>query len=125
MQHPPDKIILSGMEFYGYHGALPAEQELGQRFIVDLEISCRLDFPARLDELGETIDYSEVFDLVAGIVQEERYNLIEALAERIARVILDKYSAEEVLVRVKKPHAPLGGVFSHVGVEIRRGRVRA
>lgn len=123
MERFPDKIILSGMEFYGYHGVLPGEQELGQRFIVDLEISCYLRFPASLDELAETVDYGEVFDLVGRVVREERYNLIEALAERIAQVILSKYSVEEVLVRVKKPHAPLGGVFSYVGVEIRRGRV--
>ncbi|NPV28704.1 MAG: dihydroneopterin aldolase [Firmicutes bacterium] len=125
MQQPLDKIILNGMEFYGYHGVLPGEQELGQRFIVDVEISCHLNFPARLDELEETIDYQEVFELVRGIVQEERYNLIEALAERIAQAVLGKYTAEEVLVRVKKPHAPLGGIFSYVGVEVRRGRTRA
>ncbi|MDH7576684.1 MAG: dihydroneopterin aldolase [Bacillota bacterium] len=125
MQQPGDKIILNGMEFYAYHGVLPGEQELGQRFIVDLEISCHLNLPARLDELEETIDYSEVFQIVSRIVQEERYNLIEALAERIARVILDKYSIEEVLVRVKKPHAPLGGIFSYVGIEIRKGRSRS
>jgi dihydroneopterin aldolase len=124
MERSPDKIIISGMEFYAYHGALPGEQEIGQRFVVDLELAAYLERAGRLDDLSEAIDYAEVFGLVEKIVTEERCNLIEALAERIAQAILDRYPVEGVTVRVKKPHAPLGGIFDHVGVEIRRGARR-
>ena len=40
-----DKIFLQGLEFYAYHGALPAENEIGQVFIVDIEMKveqCRV-----------------------------------------------------------------------------------
>jgi dihydroneopterin aldolase len=124
MERGHDKIIMQGMEFYGYHGVLPAEQEIGQRFMVDLELATYLEHPGRLDDVSETIDYSEVYGLVEKIVTEERFNLIEALAERIAQAVLGRYSVEEVMVRVKKPHAPLGGIFEYVGVEIRRGPQR-
>lgn len=117
-----DKIIISGMEFFGYHGVLPAEQELGQRFIVDVEMTCDLEAAGRSDDLSKSVDYSRVFDLVAGIVTGRPYKLIEALAERIAGEILAGFAVEEVLVRVKKPQAPLGGVFSWVAVEITRRR---
>lgn len=121
MERSPDKIIISGMEFYGYHGALSGEQEIGQRFVVDLELAVYLEHTGRLDDLSEAIDYAEVYGLVERIMTEERCNLIEALAERIAQAILSRYPVEGVVVRVKKPHAPLGGIFDHVGVEIRRG----
>lgn len=121
MERSHDKIIMNGMEFYGYHGVLPGEQEIGQRFLVDLELATYLEHSGRLDDLAETIDYAELYGLVEKIVTEERFNLIEALAERIAQVVLGHYSVEEVIVRVKKPHAPLGGIFDYVGVEIRRG----
>ncbi|MGD0620939.1 MAG: dihydroneopterin aldolase [Thermacetogeniaceae bacterium] len=124
MERGHDKIIMQGMEFYGYHGVLPAEQEIGQRFLVDLELATYLEHPGRLDDVSETIDYSEVYGLVEKIVTEERFNLIEALAERISQAVLGRYSVEEVMVRVKKPHAPLGGIFEYVGVEIRRGPQR-
>jgi dihydroneopterin aldolase len=120
MERGHDKIIMQGMEFYGYHGVLPGEQEIGQRFRVDLELSTYLGHPGRLDDLSEAIDYAEVYGLVEKIVTEERFSLIEALAERIAQTVLGRYSVEEVMVRVKKPHAPLGGIFDYVGVEIRR-----
>ncbi len=119
-----DKIILKGMEFYGFHGVLPGEQEIGQRFLVDMELGTYLEHSGRLDDLSESIDYTEVYGLVEKIVTEERFNLIEALAERIAQAVLGRYSLEEVMVRVKKPHAPLGGIFDYVGVEIRRSPQR-
>ena len=124
MEHGHDKIIIEGMEFYGYHGVLPGEQEIGQRFLVDMELTTYLEHPARLDDLSEAIDYADVYGLVERIVTDERFNLIEALAERIAQAVLSRYSVEEVMVRVKKPHAPLGGIFKYVGVEIRRGPQR-
>lgn len=124
MGHSHDKIIMNGMEFYGYHGVLPGEQEIGQRFLVDLELAAYLEHSGRLDDLAETIDYSELFGLVEKIVTEERFNLIEALAEHIAQAVLDRYSVEEVMVRVKKPHAPLGGIFNYVAVEIHRSPQR-
>ena len=120
MERCHDKIIMQGMEFYGYHGVLPGEQEIGQRFLVDLELATYLERSGRLDDVSETIDYSEVYGLVEKIVTDERFNLIEALAERIAQAVLGRYSVEEVMVRVRKPHAPLGGIFEYVGVEIRR-----
>lgn len=122
MKKHRDKIIISGMEFYGYHGALPAEQELGQRFSVDVEMTCDLEAAGRSDDLAMTIDYSRVFNLVADVVTGTPCKLIEALAERIAREILEGFAVDEVLVRVKKPQAPLGGVFSWVAVEIARRR---
>ncbi len=120
MEHSRDKIIIKGMEFYGYHGVLPGEQEIGQRFVVDLMLSTSLEHSGRLDDLDETIDYAELYGLVEKLMTEERFNLIEALAERIAQAVLAGYAVEEVRVRVKKPQAPLGGIFEYVGVEIRR-----
>jgi dihydroneopterin aldolase len=118
-----DRIILSGMQFYGYHGVLPSESALGQVFVVDLEMRCSLAEAGISDDLTQTIDYSRVFTQVQRIVGGECYQLIEALAERIAGVVLDDYPVSEVVVRVKKPHISLGGVFDHVAVEISRKRV--
>lgn len=116
-----DRIILKGMEFYGYHGVFSGEQELGQRFLVDLEITYQAPYSGYDDKLENAVDYSSLFDLVKEIVCNERYNLIETLAERIAEKVREDYPVEEVLVRVKKPHAPLKGVFSYVSVEVKRG----
>ncbi|HHV34472.1 MAG TPA: dihydroneopterin aldolase, partial [Syntrophomonadaceae bacterium] len=93
-----DRIALNGMKFYGYHGVMPEEQELGQLFIVDVEMSCDLREAGEKDDLTKTVDYSQVFELVKGIVTGEPYLLIEALAERIAGSVLAEFPVPEVLV---------------------------
>lgn len=115
-----DKIIISGIVFYGYHGVTLAEQELGQKFLVDIELYLNLK-PASISEhLSDTIDYKEVYNLVKGIEQKKKYKLIEALASDIAEAILDQTNAKEVFVRVRKPQVPIAGVVDYVAVEIRR-----
>jgi dihydroneopterin aldolase len=115
-----DRIVLQGLEFHGYHGVFEEEAKMGARFTVDVELS--VDLPER-DALRETVDYSRVYALVRREVTEKRYQLIEALASRIARAVLEAEPAVVlVLVRVHKPHAPLPGVVRDVFVEVRRER---
>jgi len=115
-----DVLRLRNMRFYGRHGVLPEEGVLGQRFEVDVEIHLDLRAAGRSDELDQSIDYAAVYGLVSGIVTEERFRLLEALAERIAVRIHDEFGAPEITVRVRKPHPPVPGDFDGVEVEIRR-----
>jgi dihydroneopterin aldolase len=115
-----DIIRLQNMQFYGRHGVNPEEQALGQRFEVDVEL--RLDIrPAALqDDLHRTINYAHVYRAVKRIVEEERFALIETLAETIATHVGQHFAPASVRVCVRKPHAPLKGVLDHVAVEIER-----
>jgi 7,8-dihydroneopterin aldolase/epimerase/oxygenase len=119
-----DRILLEGMVFYGRHGTLPAERELGQPFVVDVEL--RLDLrPAGLsDDLAQTVDYGEVHQRAREIVEGEPVNLTETVAERIAATILRDYPAlEAVRVKVAKPHVRLDDtVLVGSAVEILRRR---
>lgn len=115
-----DKIILAGMEFYGYHGMASQEQVLGQRFVVDVELFLDLRQAGRLDEPGHTVDYAAVAELVRTILEGSPRKLIEAVAEDVASAVLAQFPVAEVLVRVKKPQAPLPLKFAWVSVEIRR-----
>lgn len=115
-----DRIIMKGMEFYGYHGLYPQEQTLGQRFIVDVELFLDLGQAGRADEPDYTVDYAGVSELVRAIIEGRPRKLIESVAESVASGILEKFSVREVLVRVKKPQAPLSHKFDWMAVEIRR-----
>jgi dihydroneopterin aldolase len=119
-----DRILLEGMVFHGRHGTLPAERELGQPFVVDLEL--RLDLrPAGLsDDLARTVDYGEVHRRAREIVEGPPANLTETVAERIAAAVLEGFPAvEAVRVKVGKPHVRLDGtVLAGSAVEIVRHR---
>lgn len=115
-----DRLILQNMIFYGYHGVFAAEKELGQRFEVDTELYLDLRQAGINDDLEATINYVEVYTLVKELVEERAFNLLEALAEAIADALLAAYALEEVVVRVRKPQPPVGGLMDYFGVEIRR-----
>ncbi|RMF88257.1 MAG: dihydroneopterin aldolase [Nitrospinota bacterium] len=117
-----DRIRLQNMRFYGRHGVHPEERRLGQPFAVDIEIFTDLRAAGTSDDLHQTIHYGEVYRLVKRIVEKESFYLIEALAERIAHDLLQRFPIPTLLVRVRKPHAPLPGPFDYVEVEIRRQR---
>ncbi|WP_027340841.1 dihydroneopterin aldolase [Halonatronum saccharophilum] len=118
-----DKIILNNLAFYGYHGALAAEKEIGQKFFIDIVLYTDISKAGDSDRLEDAINYASVYDLVKKICTKERYNLLEALATQIANGILFEFPrVKEVLVKIKKPEAPVDGIFDYFGVEIRRGR---
>lgn len=118
-----DKIRLHNMEFFGYHGAIPEENRLGQRFKVDLELGLDLREAGLHDDLGRTVDYAQVHHLAKEIVEGTPYQLIEALAERLAQAVLERYAIiKEITVRVIKPHPPFDVHFDGVAVEIHRKR---
>ena len=119
-----DRILLEGMVFHGRHGTLPAERELGQPFVVDVEL--RLDLrPAGLsDDLTRTVDYGQVHHQVKEIVEGPPAGLTETVAERIAAAVLEDHPAvEAVRIKVAKPHVRLDDtVLAGSAVEILRRR---
>lgn len=119
-----DRILLEGMVFYGRHGTLSAERELGQPFVVDVELYLDLRPAGLSDDLTQTVDYGEVHRRAQEIVEGPPVNLTETVAERIAAVILENYPAvEAVRVKVAKPHVRLGDtVLAGSAVEISRRR---
>lgn len=117
-----DRITLQGLSFYGYHGALPEETRLGQRFVIDVDMGLDTRAAGRTDDLAKTVHYGLVYEDIKAIVQGSPFQLIEALAEAIATRILGAYAVDEVGVRVRKPSAPVPGPLEYVEVEIHRTR---
>ncbi|MCI0583519.1 MAG: dihydroneopterin aldolase [Chloroflexi bacterium] len=124
-QPPSDRIVLAGMAFQGRHGVNDWEKTQAQRFEVDVELELDLSPAGSTDDLARTIDYRETFELVRRTVEFTTFNLIEALADAIARELLAASPpARAVTVRVRKPEVRLGGELDYAGVEIVRARDR-
>ena len=117
-----DRITLTGISGYGFHGVLAAERQQGQPFVVDL--SCELDLSAAAaeDDLQRTVDYGALAQAVVADIEREPLNLIEALAERVARTCLAYAAISRVAVTVHKPEAPIPVPFADVAVTLTRSR---
>jgi dihydroneopterin aldolase len=119
-----DLIILEGLEIFGYHGVLPEEQRLGQRFVVDLWLSLDLEPAGRADDVGLSVDYGEAFREVEAIVGGPSHSTLEAVAEAVTAALLARFAnLRSVRARVSKPGAPISNArFRNVAVEIERSR---
>ena len=63
-----DRIVLSGMQFFGYHGTRPEETTLGQRFEVDVTVGLDLQPAAAADDLTLGVDYARFHDIARAVV---------------------------------------------------------
>jgi len=115
-----DVIRLKNMVFYGYHGVHESEKTLGGKFEVDLELFKDLSKASQTDNLNDTLDYEKIYKTVNNCTKNNKFYLIEKLAERIAKSVLRKYKTDKVIVRIRKPNAPVKGVLDTVEVELIR-----
>lgn len=115
-----DRVSLSNMVFYAFHGAFDAERELGQRFEVDVDIYTDVRAAGQADDLDLALNYVHVYNIVKDIMEQSAYSLLEAIAERIAAQIIATFDVTEVTVRVRKPAAPVGGLLDYAEVEVTR-----
>jgi dihydroneopterin aldolase len=111
-------IRLKNIYVFAFHGAYEHEKKYGSRFEIDVEISADLTQASDTDQLESTIDYVEVYGLVQHISKTESFVIIEAWIHRLASEILKQFSlADEVIVRIRKPAAPVGGSLDAVELE--------
>lgn len=117
-----DRIEIRGLRAFGRHGVLESEKAEGQTFVIDLALELDLSRPAGSDLLADTVDYGKLAERVAGVVTGTRYDLIEALAGRLAELALEEPDVQAATVRVAKPEAPIDIQVSDVAVVVHRDR---
>jgi dihydroneopterin aldolase len=115
-----DRIRLLNITLYGCHGVTEEERAVGRPFEVDVELMGDFSAAGESDDLGATVDYAAVFEVVRAANEAGPYRLLEAFAEQIARRLLERFPIAEVTVRVRKPHPPVGGMVEAAEVEITR-----
>lgn len=98
------------MVFFGHHGALPPERELGQDFTLDVTVEGDWGAARRSDRLEDALDYRVVWEAVREIVEGPPMNLLEAVADRVARRVVELPRVERTEVAIAK-HPPLPGSF--------------
>jgi dihydroneopterin aldolase len=110
------KVELRGLQLFGYHGVEDEEQRLGQLFLYDVELE--VGDRGADDRIEHAVDYTRVAAAVQE-VNERRFDLLEALATAVADTLVERFSPESVVVRVRKPYVRPAGLeveFSAVTV---------
>jgi dihydroneopterin aldolase/2-amino-4-hydroxy-6-hydroxymethyldihydropteridine diphosphokinase len=121
-----DKITISNLEVFAYHGVLKEENALGQKFLVSAELSTDITEAAIGDDITKSINYASVCKSIDTFLKEHTYQLIETTADRLADYLLRTYERiDKIKLEIKKPWAPILMTLDTVSVVVNRGWHRA
>jgi len=102
-------ISIHGAEFFAYHGFYPEEQKLGNKFLVDVEVSFLPLTNMKEDKISNTVDYEQLYNMVDEQMKHTR-KLIETVAQAIVDQIKNNFPVvEKIQISIKKLNPPLKG----------------
>ena len=117
----PDIILLEGIEVPAALGVTEAERQMRRPVRLDLELGFDLRPSGQTDDLSQTIDYGQIYEVVEKVAGGREHKLVEALGERIADALFENFPVESVQLTVRKSK-PIAGVLDWAGVRITRTR---
>ena len=118
-----DKICIIDLKIPGKHGVYEFEKDKEGLFELDIEMYTDLTLPGNSDQLNDTVNYDEAVGVITDIFHKKDYNLIEAVGDDICKGLLRKYPIEKVIVRIRKPHAPIMANLKTVEIELVREKI--
>ncbi len=116
--HPSVQVEIRGLSIYTHHGVSDAEQEVGQRLEFDLTFDVPDSDAVLTDRVEDTVDYSQVCDIVALAATEKSYRTLERLCHVVAERLMERFDCDSVQVRAAKPEPPVPYPVQEAGVEV-------
>jgi dihydroneopterin aldolase len=117
---PLDLIFLEGFTAETVIGIHDSELHVPQPITLDVCAGLPRVRACESDCIAHTLDYGELHARLLRLLREHRVQLLEALAEQVARIVLDEFKAHWVRVRIAKPRKFAD--TAAVGVTIERRR---
>ena len=114
-----DTIFIHGLQCKCVIGVWAWEKKVQQTLVLDIDLATDITKAASSDDLQDTLDYKKISDSVIRFAQDNSFDLIETLIEKLADLILTEFDVPWVRIKLDK-----GGVVKnvkHVGVLIERG----
>ena len=117
-----DRVEVRGLELLVFCGVLPEEQARRQPFLFDLDLYLDLTRASETDDLDDTANYGHIIDVLAGKLAEDRFQLLERMAARVAELIFESADVDEVTVTARKLRPPVAAHVDTTGVRVHRVR---
>jgi len=115
-----DIVYIRDLKIDAVIGIYEWEQRIHQKINVNLEMGWDNRPAAKSDDIKDTLNYKEAANLVKKLVEKSQFELVEALAEHIAALLLEKMNIPWIRVTLGKPMAVTDSM--EVGVSIERTR---
>ena len=102
-------------------GIHPHERENPQPVFLDLEVDYDFAPAAESDAISDAVDYDRMAKMATELIQSRKFHLLEAMAEAVTAMLLEKVSAIDcVRLEIRKPAAVPAADNSFVFVERER-----
>lgn len=118
--HGLDIVFIDGFVGETIIGIHEDELNRTQPLRIDLAAGLPRNLACETDQIGHTIDYGEVRTALKELLDNHGVQLLEAFAETVSTLLLDRFGAHWVRVRITKPRK--FGDVEAVGVMIERSR---
>lgn len=116
-ERPVDRLSVEGLTFPARIGVYPRERRRLQTLTIDVGFDVDASAAAPADALRATIDYAAVANTIEELLASQHFNLIETVADRVARVLLERFVSPRVRVKVTKPGVPQRHASASIEVE--------
>ena len=117
-----DQIKIKNLKIFAHHGVYEQEKEQGQNFIVNAVLHVDMEKAGRSDDIADAVDYGAVCLFIDEYMRENRFDLLEAVAEHVTKELLFTFPAIRLVeMEIEKPNAPIPLRFDSVSVKITRG----
>lgn len=111
-------VFLKDVRFHAFHGVMPQEAKVGGDFLVNLRIGYPIGKAMQTDEVADTLNYAEVYALVAQQMKQPS-KLLEHVAGRIVQAISERFPlVTSIDLTMMKQNPPMGADAVGAGVEI-------
>ena len=115
-----DRVFIENLTVETVIGIFDWEREIKQAVSLDLEMDFDIRAAAASDSIADALDYKAVSKRLIGFIERSQFQLVEALAERCAAIVLEEFPVARLRLKLSKPGAVRGS--SAVGVTIERRR---
>jgi len=109
-----DTVFIKGLKAASVIGCYDWERDIRQTLVFDLELKADLTRAAQTDALEDALDYAAISQRVIAVCDASRFQLLEALAEHLASLLLEEFNVAGLSMTITKP----GAVSDAVGVGV-------
>ena len=100
-----DTVFVKGLNVASVIGCYDWERDIRQTLVIDLELKADFTRAAQTDALEDALDYAAISRRVIDVCDESRFQLLEALAEHLAAIVLAEFSIKRLRMTITKPGA--------------------
>jgi len=100
-----DTVFIKGLKAASVIGCYDWERDIRQTLVIDLELKSDFTRAAQSDALNDALDYAAISQRVIAVCEESRFQLLEALADHLASIVLSEFAIERLQMMITKPGA--------------------